>query len=45
MVLVDTNVLLDIATSDENWFEWLRSDIASISQHRFVHTCLQPRSA
>jgi len=30
MVLVDTNVLLDIATRDEHWFEWSAQQLAPL---------------
>ena len=34
MVLVDTNVLLDIATRDEKWFEWSVSQLAPLIDTR-----------
>ena len=34
MVLVDTNVLLDIATRDEKWFEWSSSKLATLINTR-----------
>ena len=34
MVLVDTNVLLDIATRDENWFEWSAEQLAPLIETR-----------
>ena len=32
-VLVDSNVLLDIATDDPNWSEWSASALAEIAEH------------
>ena len=34
MVLVDTNVLLDIATHDDNWFEWSVGQLAPLIESR-----------
>ena len=34
MVLVDTNVLLDIATRDPKWFTWARSKLAPLINAR-----------
>lgn len=34
MVLVDTNVLLDIATQDAVWFEWSSGQLASLINTR-----------
>lgn len=32
-ILVDSNVLLDIATEDAEWLEWSSSMLASIAEH------------
>jgi predicted nucleic acid-binding protein len=32
-VLVDSNVLLDIATEDPNWFQWSAGAIAGLAEH------------
>jgi predicted nucleic acid-binding protein len=34
MILVDTNVLLDIATRDETWFEWSAGQLAPLIESR-----------
>lgn len=34
MVLVDTNVLLDIATRDKTWFEWSAQQLAPLIESR-----------
>lgn len=34
MVLVDTNVLLDIATRDSTWFEWSAEQLAPLIESR-----------
>jgi hypothetical protein len=34
MILVDTNVLLDIATRDEIWFEWSARQLAPLIGNR-----------
>ena len=34
MVLIDTNVLLDIATLDPKWFEWSKRQIAPLINSR-----------
>jgi predicted nucleic acid-binding protein len=36
MVLVDTNVLLDIATSDAQWFAWSSDQLAPIVNQRLA---------
>lgn len=38
MVLVDTNVLLDIATRDETWFEWSAGQLAPLIESREAAT-------
>ena len=35
-VLVDTNVLLDIATEDPTWFDWFASQLARAAA-RFLY--------
>lgn len=34
MVLIDTNVLLDIATRDETWFEWSAEQLEPLVEKR-----------
>lgn len=34
MVLVDTNVLLDIATKDKRWFDWSAEQLAPLIERR-----------
>lgn len=34
MILVDTNVLLDIATRDEHWFDWSAGHLAPMIENR-----------
>jgi len=34
MVLIDTNILLDIATRDPNWFKWSAGELAPLVSQR-----------
>ncbi len=39
-VLVDSNVLLDVFTEDENWFEWSREALERCAEDSIV--CINP---
>ncbi len=35
-ILVDSNVLLDVLTEDENWFDWSAGQLARCSEYGFL---------
>ncbi len=37
MILIDSNILIDIFTEDDKWFDWSANKVAELSQfHQFV---------
>lgn len=40
MILVDSNVILDIVTIDPHWFEWSKETLQEVSEHH--HLAINP---
>lgn len=40
MILIDSNVLIDVATRDPTWFEWSRSMLEAAADHHEL--CINP---
>ena len=39
-IMIDSNVLLDVLTEDEQWFEWSAAQISQCAEHAVL--CINP---